>query len=223
MRRVIYALGKGGYKVRAHLVLFRQRGEWLLRWKEDGVRKQRRVGTLRNWNTRAKAEKACAGLLRQYSQPWRSAPSILNLINEYRASDMPERASTRRGYESYFKNHIIPKWGATSIAELEPDPVKAWFRELELSTKSKRHIRGLLSILWDFAASPSKKYVSGENPMDHVQLRKHPGEKRRLPVRSLTAEQFQQLLSSMDFMLRVLFTVQFSLGLRVSEFQKFSG
>jgi len=130
---------------------------------------------------------------------------------------MPERATTRRGYESYFENHIIPKWGNVPITELKPDPVETWLRELKLSTKTKRNIRGLISVLWDFAAK--KEYVASasRNPVSLVRLRKQPGEKRRLPVKDLSSEQFQRLLDNLDFVLRTLFTAQFSLGLRISE------
>jgi integrase len=217
MRRVTCALGKRGYTVRAYIALSTKRGTWQLRYYENGVRKQKQLGTIRDWPNRAEAERANAHLLNLYNKPKQSVPTIADLIAKYRASDMPERASTRRGYESYFENHIIPKWGAVSIAEFKPDPLEQWLRSLDLSIKTKRNIRWLMSVLWNFANKKEHVPQESRNPVDHVQLRKRPGEKRRLPVRSLTAEQFQSLLGSMDFMLRVLFTVQFSLGLRISE------
>jgi integrase len=156
-------------------------------------------------------------LLNLYNRSQRGVPTIAELIEEYRKTDMPERASTRRGYESYFENHLIPQWSSTPINELRPDPLEQWLRELKLSTKTKRNIRGLLSVLWDFAAKKEYVPLASRNPVELVRLRRQPGEQRRLPVKDLSAEQFQLLLGALDPMLQTLFTVQLSLGLRVSE------
>lgn len=203
--------------MKAHIALSKTRGTWQLRWYENGVRKQKQLGTIRDWPNREKAERANAHLLNLYNRTKQHVPSIADLVAEYRASDMPERASTRRGYESYLENHIIPRWGSVSIAELKPEPVKVWLRELRLCTKTKRNIRGLLSILWDFAATKEYVPLASRNPVSLVGLRKQPSEKRRLPMKALTSEQSQGLLDNLDMMLRTLFTVQFSLGLRISE------
>jgi integrase len=134
-------------------------------------------------------------LLKLYNDA-KQVPTIAELTGEYRKAAMPERASTRRGYESWFRNHILPRWGAVKLTDLKPDPVETWLRELPLSTKSKRNIRGLLTILWDFGMK--KEYATiGRNPMELVTIRRMAGEKRRLPVKDLTAEQFQALLSAL--------------------------
>ena len=52
-----------------------------------------------------------------------------------------------------------------------------------------------------------------------VTIRKTAGEKRRLPMKDLTAEQFQALLDALgdDVCLRTMWIVHLSLGLRISE------
>jgi integrase len=203
--------------LKAHIALSKTRGTWQLRYWENGVRKQRQLGTIRDWPDREAAEQANLHLLNLYNRPKQHVPTISGLIAEYCATEMPERASTSRGYESYFRNHIIPAWGSVAISELKPDPLEQWLRGLKLSTKSKRNIRGLLSVLWDFAAKKEYVPLASRNPLSLVRLRKSAGEKRRLPVKDLSAAQFQALLGELDFMLRVMFTVQLSLGLRISE------
>ena len=141
------ALGNGGEVRRAHIVQYKTRGLWALRWTEDGERKTKVIGTVRQWPTRRECEQANRHLLNMYNRPAKHVPTIAELIKEYRKTDMPERASTRRGYESYFENHLIPQWGSTPINELRPDPLEQWLRRLKLSTKTKRNIRGLLSVL----------------------------------------------------------------------------
>jgi integrase len=104
-------------------------------------------------------------------------------------------------------------WCASSVPPLHDQ----WLRGLKLSTKTKRNIRGLLSVLWDFAAKKEHVPLTARNPVELVRLRRQPGERRRLPVKDLSAEQFQQLLGALDPMLQTLFTLQLSLGLRISE------
>ena len=64
---------------------------------------------------------------------------------------MPKRSDTRRSYEVWLSNHILPKWGDCPLTELQARPVELWIESLPLAPKSRVHIRGVLSILWDFA------------------------------------------------------------------------
>jgi len=204
--------------MKAHIVLSKTRGTWHLRYKENGVRKQKQIGTLRDWPTRAEAENVNTHLLRLYNKTDDEVPTVTALVDQYRATAMPERASTRRGYESWLKNHILPEWGEKTLTELKPDPVETWLRGLSLSTKSKRNIRGLLAILWDYGMK--KDFVPvGRNPMELVTIRKQIGEKRRTPVKDLTAEQFRSLLTALgdNVCLRTMWIIHLSLGLRISE------
>jgi hypothetical protein len=74
--------------------------------------------------------------------------------------------------------------------EVKPDPVEMWLKGLPLASKTKRNIKGILAILWSFAMK--KEYVPiGHNPMNLVTIRRLKGEKRRLPMKELSAEQFQ--------------------------------
>jgi integrase len=88
----------------------------------------------------------------------------------YRAEKMPKRASTRRGYEAWLRNHILPTWGARPLADLQARPVELWLQELKLAPKSKLHIRGALSILWDYAMWRGD-IATQRNPMELVAIK----------------------------------------------------
>ena len=53
---------------------------------------------------------------------------------------MPKRQSTRRGYNTWLDNHILPKWGASPISFLQARPVELWLHSVTVSQKSKWRI-----------------------------------------------------------------------------------
>jgi integrase len=92
------------------------------------------------------------------------------LVEQYRTEKMPRRASTRRGYEAWLRNHILPTWGARPLADLQARPVELWLQGLKLAPKSQMHIRGALSILWDYAMWRGD-VPTQRNPMELVTIK----------------------------------------------------
>jgi integrase len=84
---------------------------------------------------------------------------------------MPTRADTKRSYEVWITNYIIPQWGNCAIADLQPRPVELWLAPLHLAPKSKTHIRGVLRNLWDFAAWRGVVPRGERNPMELVRIK----------------------------------------------------
>jgi hypothetical protein len=74
-----------------------------------------------------------------------------HLVEHYRVEKMPQRFSTRYGYDQWLVNHVLPKWGKASITDLQPRPVELWLHSLVLSPKNRVHIRGVIQQLWEFA------------------------------------------------------------------------
>src|ERR1700733_7145946 len=99
--------------MRAHIVESKTRGTWQLRYLENGVRKQKQIGTIRDWPTKREAERANHHLVNQYSRSITETPTVEQLVTLYRTNGMPERRSTRRGYETWIKNYILPRWGSS--------------------------------------------------------------------------------------------------------------
>jgi integrase len=141
---------------------------------------------------------------------------VKTLVEQYRTEKMPARASTKRGYEAWIDNHIMPRWADSPITELKARPVELWLASLTIAPKSKLHIRGLLSILWDFAMWRGD-VPTARNPMELVSIKG--ASKRVRKPRSLTAEQFQLLLAQFesDLCFRTMLLLAVSFGLRISE------
>ena len=192
-------------------------GTWHFRWWEDGKRHSRQLGTIRELPTREAARKAAAPFVRQLDKT--AVPLVRTLVAEltqHKAdeTDSPQHYSTGLAYESWFRNHIIPKWGECLITEVQAKEVLSWLRELPLSQKSKVHIRSLIGQLWNHAMLC--RYVPHTpNPMELVTIRG--ATKREHKPRSLTAEQFQLFLRQLDEPVRTIALVCVCFGLRISE------
>ena len=120
------------------------------------------------------------------------APTVSTLVGQYKAEKMPERFSTRRGYNAWLKNHIVPKWGDCEITAVQARPVELWLQSLKLSPKSRAAVRGLLRILWDYAAWRGDVPMQ-RNPMELVTVKG--ATKRKSKPRSLTVDEFQKFVA----------------------------
>jgi len=77
---------------------------------------------------------------------------VAALVEQYRVERMPTRYThTGRGYESWLKCHVVPRWGAHSITEVQPRSVELWVNFPAPCPKSKAELRASLGRLWDFA------------------------------------------------------------------------
>jgi hypothetical protein len=83
---------------------------------------------------------------------------------------MRQRSDTRRSYDVWLRNHIVPKWGDRVLSDVQARPVELWIESLALAPKSKVHIRGVLSILWDFAMWRGD-VATERNPMELARIK----------------------------------------------------
>ena len=199
------------------VVFDKRRKTWNFLWWEGGKRRSRQIGTKGQFPTKANAWSA----VKQLENPQESQGKVVSteatlnmLVEQYRAERMPKRADTRRSYEVWLGNHILPRWGDRPLAELQARPVELWLDSLVLAPKSKAHIRGLLRILWDFAMwrgdMPTQR-----NPMELVAVKS--ASKRKRQPRSLTVEEFQKLVNHLEEPFRTMALLCCCLGLRISE------
>ena len=196
------------------VVFNKQKATWNFLWWECGHRRSKLLGTIRELPTPADAERAAKPYRKLLHRPVTIIPTVAELVERYRKEEMPDRHTTRRGYETWIKNHILPRWSEAKITELQSYPVELWLRSLPLSPKSRFHIRGVLSILWNLAMRRGDVPV-GENPMNMVRVK---GIKKRRH-RVLAVSEFHSLLAALDgdVALRTMTTVALSFGLRISE------
>ena len=213
---------KRAARVNQGSVVFNRRfGTWNFLWCERGHRRSKVIGTVKQFPTKASAWQAAAPLRRRLEQAVEvmeasdeSALTVEALIENYRIERMPRRAMTRQGYNTWLKNHIIPRWGDCRIQQLQARPVDLWLRSLELSPKSKVHIRGLLRLLWEFAMWRGD-VPTQRNPMELVTVKG--ATKRVKRPRSLTVEEFPLLLQQLQEPFRTMAILCLCLGLRISE------
>src|SRR5215469_3513213 len=99
----------------------RRRGTWNYLWYEAGKRRSKRIGTKQHYPTKAAAWKA----VESFPKREHDSSNVLlvgALAEQYREEKMPKRASTRRGYEVYLRQHILPKWQHAQITGLQARP-----------------------------------------------------------------------------------------------------
>ena len=121
---------------------------------------------------------------------------------------------TKREYESWIRVPILPKWGENLITDLQARPVEMWLESLTLAPKSRTHVRGILSALWNFAMW-KQDIPMQVNPISLVKIK---GVSKRIrQPRSLTAEQFHLFVSHLREPFGTMALVCVCFGLRVSE------
>jgi len=188
---------------------------WRFYWWEDG---KRRSKALDRFSTKAAAWKAARPLRDDLeTQPavrTRSAPTVKAIVEQYSAEKMPTRKATSRTYRSWIRLHILPKWGESRITDLQARPVELWLSSLPLAPKSRVHIRGILSSLWNFAMW-NQSIPMQVNPISLVTVKG--ASKRVKQPRSLTVEQFRLLISHLREPFGTVALLCTCFGLRISE------
>lgn len=188
---------------------------WNFFWWENGKRKCKTLG---RFPTKAAAWNAAKPLrddLEKPPQPQTSGvPTVSTLVEQYRKEKMPKRKDTSRTYQSWIRLYILPKWGAGPITAVQARDVELWLESLQLAPKSRGHIRGILSSLWNFAMW-SQSIALQVNPMSLVTVKGV--SKRKKKARSLTVEQFQKLSAELREPHRTIAIVCICFGLRISE------
>ena len=191
----------------------KRRGTWNYLWYESGTRRSKLIGNKQQYPTKAAAWKAVEQM--QVGQQKSGAGETVSAIaDRYMAERMPARFSTARMYRSWLHNHILPRWGKTSVNDIQPREVELWLRNLMLAPKSKAHVRGMLRILVDFAMWAGVMSVS-RNPIELVVVKG--ATKRTRQPRSLTVSEFHKLITELAEPFKTMARIAICFGLRVSE------
>jgi integrase len=204
----------------------RRRGPdiWEFRYRDrrhNGRRIYRRitVGTVRQFRTEASARKGIAGLIREINlgDPRLRATTmtVAELVEHYQQRElMPDNTwksySTKRGYESYLKNWIVPHWGNYKLPEVKTIEVETWLRNLSLAKSSCAKIRNIFSVLFNHAC---RYDLFDRNP---ITLVRHSAKRRRIPDVP-TVEETQRLLLALSIKERTMVFLAVGTGLRRSE------
>jgi len=205
------------------VVFDKRRKTWNFLWWEDGKRRSKLIGTLKEFRTKGSAQRQAQSLLLDVlGQPPGESPNtresethtVRALAARYERERLPSRHSTARMYRSWLRNHILPKWGDSPISEVQPRPVELWLRQLNLSPKSKSHVRGMLHLLMEFAMWSGALEIS-RNPIDLVVVKG--ATKRTRQPRSLTVDEFRKFVQYLEEPFRTMALLCVCFGLRISE------
>jgi integrase len=199
------------------VVFQKDRGIWrFLQW-ANGKRKSKTIGTKREFPTKASAWRAMKSLRDEAEAPTQvstGAPTVYTLVEQYRIEKMPTRYSTRRTYDAWLRNHIVPKFGQCALSDVQARPAELWLESLALTPRSRAAVRGLLRILWDYAMW-SNSVPTQRNPMELVTIK---GASRRTSKpRSLTVDEFQRFVQHLGEPFHTIALVCVCFGLRISE------
>jgi len=206
---------KRAQKLKGSVVFNKTRETWNFLWSEAGMRRSRKLGTLAELPTRSDALRKAEAVRRELRLvAERLTLTVSMLVDDYRKEKMPKREDTRRSYEVWIKHYIIPQWGDRSLTDLQARPVKLWLDSLHLAPKSKAHIRGVLSVLWDYAMWRGE-LPTQRNPMTLVTVRG--ASKRKWQPRSLTVDEFRSFAQNLAEPFRTVALLCVCLGLRISE------
>lgn len=200
---------------RGSVVFDKRRKTWNFLWCANGHRHTKLLGTMRELPTKTAALRAAEPLRRMMDSPGNNTViAVRTLVTQYRSEKMPRRLSTRRAYEAWIKNHLLPRWGDCHLTDLQARPVELWLQSLTLSPKSRVHIRGLLRGLWEYAMWRGEVPIQ-RNPMELVRIQG--ASKRTRRPRSLTVEEFQRFVEQLQEPVRMIALVCVCFGLRISE------
>jgi integrase len=185
---------------------------WQFFWWADG---QRHSKTLGRFPTKTAAWNAAQLFRAQLPQPQpASAPTVAALIEQYRIEKMPKRYSTRRSYNAWLRNHVIPKFGTCVLSDVQARPAELWLESLDLTPRSRAAVRGLLRILWEYAMWRGD-VPTQRNPMELVTIKG--GSKRTSKPHSLTVDEFQRFVQHLGDPFHTISLVCVCFGLRISE------
>src|SRR6266702_1581445 len=171
---------------------------WVLRYRETLADGSKRVpslivGSIEKYPTESRARTASMSLLLSINQGKpEGVPVPFGAVSErYLAQELPERNSTASRYRSWLKNYIKPKWAECSLDQIKPLLVEDWLKRLCLAPKSKSHLKNLMRVL--FNAAMRWELISYQlNPMSLVRVKD--GSKRKREPKTLSAEEFRQML-----------------------------
>ncbi len=199
---------------RGSLVLNKRSKTWHYLWCEDNRRRSKVIGTLRDYPTKTAAWRVAERVRDGLRKTLITQLTVAELAKRYEDEKLPTRSNTARVYRAWLHNHILPHWGDRPITDIQPRDVELWLRQLDLSPKSRSHVRNMLRLLVDFAMWCGVIEVR-RNPIDLVRVN-GAGKRVRQP-RSLTVEEFQKLIAELKEPFRTMAIVAVCFGLRVSE------
>jgi integrase len=201
---------------------------WIFRWREtdaDGKRRPKKivVGPVSELPTESDARRALQALrinvnldLSEQARPPRNFRTLVDhyrLKELVRQNDERKAYSTKKGYESYLKNWIVPRWGEYMLARMENGiavHVEEWLGTMKRSRGTKAKLRNIMSAVCTHAI---RYGWMATNPIRAVRQ----SAKRERIIDPLTAEELQRLFAELGPRERTLVLLDVPTGMRRGE------
>src|SRR5436853_2893661 len=133
------------------VVFNRRNNTWHYLWCEDGHRRSKLISSIREYPTKAAAWRVAEAVRASVQERIQQVLTVSELAKRYEAEKLPTRSNKARVYRAWLKNHVLPYWGSRHIRDLQPRETELWLKQLNLSAKSRSHVRHMLHTLVDFA------------------------------------------------------------------------
>jgi len=201
---------------------------WIFRWREtdtDGKRRPKKivVGPVSELPTEFDARRALQALrisvnldLSEQARPPRNFRTLVDHYRQkelVRQNDERKAYSTKKGYESYLKNWIVPRWGEYMLARMENGiavHVEEWLGTMKRSRGTKAKVRNIMSAVCTHAI---RYGWMATNPIRAVRQ----SAKRERIIDPLTAEELQRLFAELGPRERTLVLLDVPTGMRRGE------
>lgn len=186
---------------------------WVFRYRDGQSNRKQIIGSVEELKHKA-AMQVCESIRVNINKNTRTPRTIGELVEHYRQKEMSDDSgksfSTRKAYDMYLRNWIVPVWGARSLSDVRTVAVEDWLRSLRLANGSKAKVRNLMSTLFNHAM---RYEWTDRNP---IRLVRQSAKRERSPD-VLTAEEIRALLAELDGPYYVMTFLAAVTGLRVSE------
>src|SRR5438874_1406228 len=106
------------------VVLDKRSNIWNFFWWAEGKRHSKVLGKFSTKSAAWRAAKPLRDAVETKPSTSSTRITVQALVEQYRAEKMPVRIDTRRGYNSWFDNHILPTWGTRVLSDLQARPVE---------------------------------------------------------------------------------------------------
>lgn len=176
------------------------------------------IGTAQKYKSKSAAQKSPevqAVLFRingDHPKAETAVPTVGAIAVRYKQEELPQRYATRATYLSLLNNHVLPQWADVMVCDITPLAVEKWLQGLQLSPKSKGHVRGVMHLLFQCAR---RWQWTDVNPIALVRVKG--GTKRLTKRRILTEHEFHALREQMKEPYSLMVLIAGCLGLRVCE------
>lgn len=197
---------------------------WRFRFRDGDTHRSEYVGTLKQYPTKARAEKAADRFRRRLNTNLETI-TVSDLIAKFWREAALERETTAASYRSIF-TRIEEQWGKERIDSLagKTAEIKDWLDRLEtvrgdvrrVSPLYRGQVRNLLHSLFEKAMLWNHTSLE-RNPMDVVRLKGTT--QRQKAILALTPDQYQRLLEDpeLPLLVKTVIAVLGGTGLRISE------